>query len=105
MFDVKRRKFMTLLGGAAAWPVSVRALQSTRMPRVGVLMSLAEGDPEAKARVAAFQDGFRKLSWINGRNLQIDYRWGEGDGERVRALALELVASKPDAIVAVATNA
>jgi putative tryptophan/tyrosine transport system substrate-binding protein len=103
--NLRRREFITLLGGAAAWPFSAHAQQSARMPRVGVLMSIAENDPEAKARLAAFQDGLQKLGWTEGRNLQIDHRWGEGEADRIRAYALELVGTKPDVIVAVATNA
>jgi putative ABC transport system substrate-binding protein len=76
---VRRREFITLLGGAAAWPFAARAQQRDRMRRIGVLMNLAEGDPESQARIAAFRGGLDKLGWIEGRDLQIDYRWFAGD--------------------------
>jgi putative ABC transport system substrate-binding protein len=73
---MRRREFITLLGGAAvAWPLPARAQQPERMRRIGVLMGLAEDDPETKARVAAFLRGLEKRGWSEGRNLQIDYRF------------------------------
>ena len=96
---MRRREFITLLGGAAAaWPLAARAQQPERMRRIGVLMDLAADDPEAPARVAAFARGLQELGWIEGRNIQIDYRWGGGDLDRVRRYAAELVALAPDVI-------
>src|SRR6516164_1727751 len=75
-FDqLKRRHFITLLGGAAAWPLAARAQQPERMRRIGVLMGYAESDSDAQARLAAFRNGLRKLGWAEGRNIQIDTRW------------------------------
>jgi putative ABC transport system substrate-binding protein len=98
---VKRREFITLLGGAAAaWPLAARAQQAERMRRIGVLMSLAADDPEAKARLAAFQQGLQELGWTEGRNVQIDTRLAGSDMERIRKYAAELVALMPDVILA-----
>jgi putative tryptophan/tyrosine transport system substrate-binding protein len=102
---VKRREFITLLGGAAAaWPVVARAQQGERMRRVGVLMNLAESDPEGQARIAAFREGLGKLGWTEGREVQIDYRWFAGDADRARVYAAELVKLKPDAIFAATSS-
>ena len=98
---MKRREFITLLGGAAAaWPLAARAQQGERMRRIGVLMSLAADDPEGQARLAAFLQGLQQLGWTDGRNVRIDYRWGAGDAERIRRYAAELVALAPDVILA-----
>jgi putative tryptophan/tyrosine transport system substrate-binding protein len=103
---MKRRDFITLLGGAAAaWPLAARAQQGERMRRIGVLMNLAADDPEASARVTAFAQGLQQLGWTDGRNLRIDYRWGAGDIERHRRYAAELVALAPELIVASGTPA
>jgi putative tryptophan/tyrosine transport system substrate-binding protein len=76
MSDMKRREFITLLGGAvAAWPLTVHAQQGDRMRRVVVLIGYAESDPEAQAWVAAFREGLQKLGWAEGRNIRIDTRW------------------------------
>jgi putative tryptophan/tyrosine transport system substrate-binding protein len=100
MLDIKRRQFITLLGGAAAaWPLAARAQQGERMRRIGVLMSVADG-PEGHARLGAFLKGLEQLGWIEGRNVQIDRRWGAGDAERARRYAAELVALGPDVILA-----
>jgi ABC-type uncharacterized transport system substrate-binding protein len=97
----KRREFITLLGGAAAaWPLATRAQQGERMRRIGVLMNLAEDDPEAKVRIAAFLKGLSALGWTDGRNMRIDFRWGAGDADRIRKYAAELVTLAPDVIVA-----
>jgi ABC-type uncharacterized transport system substrate-binding protein len=96
---VKRREFITLLGGAAAWPLAARAQQGERMRRIGVLMSVADS-PEGAARLAAFLKGLQQLGWTEGRNVQIDRRWGAGDAERARRYAAELVALGPDVILA-----
>ena len=85
---IRRREFITLLGGAAAaWPIAARAQQSERMRRIGALMYLAADDPDSPALVAAFARGLQELGWIEGRNIQIDYRWGGGDLDRVRRYA------------------
>jgi putative ABC transport system substrate-binding protein len=97
---MKRREFITLLGGAAGWPLAVRAPQPERMRRVGVLMHLAADDPEGQARIAAFTQGLQELRWTIGRNVRIDYRWAAGDAERGRKYAAELVALAPDVILA-----
>jgi ABC-type uncharacterized transport system substrate-binding protein len=98
---VKRRSFITLLGGAAAaWPLAARAQQPDRVRRIGVLMPLAEDDPVGQARVAAFLQGLRGSGWINRGNVQIDYRWSTGDDERIRRDSAELVALAPDVILA-----
>ena len=76
----KRREFITLLGGAAAWPLAARAQQGERMRRIGVLMAYAESDPEGQACVAAFREGLQKLGWAEGRNIRIDTRWATPDG-------------------------
>ena len=95
-----RRVFITLLGGAAAWPLAARAQQPERMRRVGVLFPLAADDPESPARVTALAQGLQQLGWTDGRNLRIDYRWAAGDPDRYRISAAELVALAPDVIVA-----
>ena len=99
-FDqLKRRAFITLLGGAAAWPLAARAQQTERVRRIGVLMNLTADDPESVVRVAAFQTSLQELGWSVGRNLRIDYRWGGSDSERTRKYAAELVALAPDVIL------
>src|SRR5262249_27495832 len=98
---VKRRKFITLLGGAAAaWPLAVRAQQSGRVRRIGLLMAWAESDPEAQPRLAALMTTLRELGWIAGQNCRIELRWSAGDLEHMDRHAKELVASTPDVIVA-----
>jgi putative ABC transport system substrate-binding protein len=97
---MRRRAFITLLGGAAAaWPLAVQAQQSERKRRVGVLMGLG-ADAEAQDRIAAFEQGLLQSGWTNGRNLQIDYRRGAGDTNSTRRYADELVALAPDVILA-----
>jgi putative ABC transport system substrate-binding protein len=98
---LKRREFITLLGGAAAaWPLAARGQQAERMRRVGALMNLTADDPEASARVTALAQGLQQLGWTVGRNLRIDYRWGATDADRSRRYAAELVALVPDVILA-----
>ena len=98
---MKRRKFITLLGGAAvAWPLAARAEQPEPMRRVGVLMNRAANDSEGQAFVAAFQQSMQQLGWIAGRNVQIDTRWGANDADRDRRYSAELVALAPDVILA-----
>jgi putative tryptophan/tyrosine transport system substrate-binding protein len=100
MFDLRRREFITLLGGAAAWPLAARAQQRERMRRIGVLMNLAANDAEGQARLAALLQGLQEAGWAVGRNVRIDLRWGEGDPESFRKQAAELVALSPDIIFA-----
>src|SRR5262245_44916996 len=104
--ELKRREFITLLGGAAAaWPVAAaRAQQGERMRRIGVLEPLAVDDPEALARVTAFAQGLQQLGWTANRNVRIDYRWGAGDVDRIRQQAAELAALAPDAILTVGAS-
>jgi putative ABC transport system substrate-binding protein len=97
---MKRRNFIALLGGAAAWPLAARAQQGARVRRIGVFMPGVADDPEGQARIAAFLQGLGELGWIVGRNVRIDYRWGAGYAERYRAIAAELVALAPDVVLA-----
>jgi putative ABC transport system substrate-binding protein len=102
---MNRRNFITLLGGTAfAWPVAARAQQSERMRRIGVLIALAQSDPEAKAWVAGFLQGLEKRGWSENRNLQIEYRFALA-GAQAQVLAKELVALQPDVIFAMPTPA
>src|SRR5262245_64998179 len=101
---MRRREFITLLGGAAAWPLRARAQQPERMRRIGVLEPLAIDDPEALARVTAFAQGLQQLGWTANRNVRIDYRWGAGDADRIRQQAAELAALAPDAILTVGAS-
>jgi putative ABC transport system substrate-binding protein len=100
MLGIRRREFITLLGGAAAWPVAARAQQGNRERRIGVLVPYDENDPEYKPRLSAFTQALADLGWADGRNLRMDLRWGGGDINRIRALAKELVGSQPDIILA-----
>ncbi len=101
---MKRREFMTLLGGAAfAWPRAARAQQPEQMRRVGVLMNMAEDNPEGPAFVTAFQQVLQQSGWTGGRNLRIDIRWGANDVDLDRRFAAELVALAPDVILASGT--
>jgi putative tryptophan/tyrosine transport system substrate-binding protein len=99
---VRRREFITLLGGAAAgWPLAARAQQAgERMRRIGVLTTLAADDEEAMARLAAFLQALQQLGWTGNRNVHIDYRWGAGEPERIRRHAAELAALAPEVILA-----
>jgi putative ABC transport system substrate-binding protein len=97
MTILQRRDFITLLGGAAAWPLAARAQRGDRVRRLSVLMSLAENDPEAEARRAALARGLRDLGWIEGRNLRTEYSGIEGI-DLVRAKVAEVVASSPDVV-------
>ena len=97
---MRRREFITLLGGTAvAWPFAVRAQQPDRMRRIGALAGI-EGDAEGQARFAAFQEGLQQLGWTDGRNVKIDYRFGGGDADNIRKHAAELAALAPDVILA-----
>src|SRR6516225_7728721 len=98
---IRRREFITLLGGAAAWPVAANAQQ---LKRVGVLMNDVETDATSQGFVAAFIQQLKRLGWIDGQNLHVDYRWNGGNAELARSYAAELVALSPDAILSVSTN-
>jgi len=102
---MRRREFLTLLGGAAvAWPRAAYAQQADRMRRVGVLLNRAADDPEEQARVAAFLQQLQELGWTDGRNVRVDYRWAAADANRSRTYAAELVALAPDVILASASQ-
>ncbi|MFL5030959.1 MAG: ABC transporter substrate-binding protein, partial [Xanthobacteraceae bacterium] len=88
---MRRREFITLLGGAAVWPLAVHAQQGDRIRRIGVLMSVAAGDAEGQARFTAFVQGLQELGWTDRRNVHLDSRWGAGDPDRIRTYAAELV--------------
>jgi putative tryptophan/tyrosine transport system substrate-binding protein len=97
---MRRREFITLLGGAAAaWPLAVRAQQAGRMRRIGVLMSTAAEDPESQLRLAAFVQGLQQAGWRPGQNLQLDTLWASGDASRLRQATAELLTLAPDIIV------
>jgi putative ABC transport system substrate-binding protein len=101
---MKRRQFITLLGGAAAaWPLAARAQQGERVRRIGVLMGQPANDPEGQARLAALLQGLQELGWSVGRNVRIDIRWGEGNADDTRRYATELVALAPDVILSSGT--
>ena len=103
MFSMRRREFISLLGGAAAWPLAARAQQADRIRRVGLLMNLSENDLEAQRLLTALKEGLAQLGWAIGRNLRIDYRWASGDIGRIRTFAKELVELSPDIIVGYGT--
>jgi putative ABC transport system substrate-binding protein len=102
---MRRRAFITLIGGAAACaPFVARAQQAGRVRRIGVMISLAENDPEAQANAAALREGLQQLGWTEGRNIRTDYRWGVGDPGRARAAVKELLALSPDVIMPATTQ-
>src|SRR5437899_3236667 len=102
---IRRREFITLLGGSAAtaWPLAARAQQDGRMRRAGVLMPYHDVDPEAQARIQRFRQGLADLGWVEGRNLRIDVRWAGVDIALQRSHARELVALAPEVILATNT--
>jgi putative ABC transport system substrate-binding protein len=100
-----RRDFITLLGGAAAWPLAAGAQQGDRVRRIGYLSSFDENDPEGKLRYSAFTQALAGLGWTDRRDVRIDVRWSGGDTNRMRALAQELVGLQPDIIVTNTTPA
>jgi ABC-type uncharacterized transport system substrate-binding protein len=95
---IRRRDFITLVGGAVMWPLAVRAQQPARMRRIGMLHNLAEGDRDAQIWIGAFRQRLESLGWSEGRDLQIDIRWGAGDPDRYRSHAAELVSMAPDVL-------
>src|SRR5262249_60513125 len=102
---MNRREFITLLGGAAAWPFAARAQQGGRMRRIGAVVARLENDPVGQAEVAALFDNLRQLGWTVGAggNIQVDYRWPGSDTERIRADVAEIVGLSPDVIIAQST--
>src|SRR5262245_29523813 len=101
MRHMRRREFITFLGGAAvAWPLAALAQQGARMRRVGLLLSYAESDPEGQARIAALQKGLTQLGWMEGSNIRLDYCRVTGDMSRMSVCAAELVKLAPDLILA-----
>jgi putative ABC transport system substrate-binding protein len=106
MLEIRRREFITLLGGgAAAWPLAARAQQRDRVRRIGVLMGFDENDPGGKLRYSAFTQALAGLGWTDGRNMRMDLRWAGADINRIQALAQELVGLQPDIIVTDTTEA
>src|SRR6266508_132285 len=101
---MRRREFITLLGGAASWPIVARAQQPDRMRRIGVLM-IATANPEQQANLASFQQALQQLGWTAGRNVKVDIRWAAGDAREIRRHVGELVALAPDVILATGTAA
>ena len=98
---MKRREFISLLGGAAAaWPMAARGQQPERMRRIGVLINLTADDPQSQARIAVLLKGLQQFGWAEGLNIRIDYRWGSGDVNRLRNYAAELIALAPDVVLA-----
>jgi putative ABC transport system substrate-binding protein len=101
---MRRREFITLIGGAAAWPLASRAQQATRLRRIGVLMGLSPSDREAQLRIKAFESAWPELGWIEGRNIHVDYCSAPGDISLMRTQASELVATAPEVILAFGTS-
>ena len=102
---IRRRDFITLLGGAAAWPLAAHAQQGNRVRRIGVLLGGDENDPATKTFVSAFTKALADLGWTDGRNVRMDLRWHGDDNNRARALAQELVGLQPEIIVTYGTPA
>lgn len=102
---MRRREFISLIGGATAWTVRARAQQATLMPRVGVLIATAEEDPQSKAWIAGFERGLEDLGWTQGRNVEFNFYWGNGIQARIRQQAADLAKEPPDVILAIGTVA
>src|SRR6266511_523360 len=105
---MRRRDFITFLGGAAGWPLAVStatAQRSDRMRRIAILSGFTATDPEAQARVAALQQGLKELGWVEGRNLHIDFRWGTDERDQMQTFAKELIDLKPELILGMTTPA
>jgi putative ABC transport system substrate-binding protein len=96
---MKRREFVGLVAGAAAWPLAARAQQGERMRRIGIIPPAAESDLDSQARLAAFRQGLEQLGWKEGRNIRFDYRWPNGNAELIKTYAADLVALSPDLIL------
>src|SRR5262245_17466545 len=97
---MNRRSFITLVGGAAVWPLAARAQQGERMRRIGVLVPLVEDDTFAKEQVGTFVTALRQMGWIDGRNVRIDIRWAGPNPSDIRRHATELLALNPDVVLA-----
>src|SRR5215467_2807457 len=97
---MRRREFIALVSGAAAWPLAAQAQQPERMRRIGVLTAFTSDDPEGQARLLAFAQGLQEAGWTVGRNARIETRWAAGDAERYRRYAAELVTLAPNVILA-----
>ena len=102
---MNRRKFITLVGGAVAWPLAARGQQGDRVRRIGVLLALDENDPVPKTNISALTQALADLGWIHGHNLRMDLSSAGGDINRIRALAQELIGLQPDIILANGTPA
>jgi putative ABC transport system substrate-binding protein len=102
---MRRRKFITFMGGAVAWPLAARAQQPDRMRRIGVLVGFSQTDSEARARVNAFELKLRDLGWKDGDNVQITYRWASGDVKLMQTYATELLALNPHVIFGITVSA
>jgi putative ABC transport system substrate-binding protein len=100
---MRRREFITLIGGASSWPLATRAQQPAQMRRVGVLLPFDENDPEVINRVKQFRLGMRDLDWIEGRSVLIDFRFTGGNSESISRCVTELIKTAPDVIVSYAT--
>jgi putative ABC transport system substrate-binding protein len=100
---MRRRDFIGIVGSATAWPLAALAQQPEQMRRIGVLLGTVADDPQGQARIVAFQQTLQQLGWIEGRNVQIDVRWGGSDVERDRRYAAELIALAPNVVMAVGT--
>ena len=101
MFGMRRRQFITLLGGvAAAWPLAARPQQTERIRRIGALMLISEADPRSEGYIASFRQRLQELGWVDGRNTAIDIRWGAGDSNSFHRHAAELAALAPDVVLA-----
>ena len=101
---MRRRQFITLVGGAAVWPLAASAQRGGRVRTIGVLMNFLESDPAGQVGFEAFRDALKKLGWREGSDPRIELRWAESDPDRLRAFAKELVELRPDAIVAGSTG-
>jgi putative tryptophan/tyrosine transport system substrate-binding protein len=102
---IERRKFLATLGAAAAWPLAAHAQQRDQVQRIGVMLGFNAGDPEAQPLIAAFKRGLQDLGWVEGRNIEFDYRWPAADPELIRAYAAELVRTTPSVILVNSTPA
>jgi len=106
MAMIKRRDFITLLGGAAvAWPLAAWAQQPGQIRRIGLLMIIPEGDSQSRADRDALGSGLHELGWITGRNVDLEYRWSDGDEPLLRTYAAELVGRSPDVVMTEGTAA
>jgi len=101
---MRRRQFITLLGGTAIWPLRAEAQQGGRLRKIGVLMGLSPNDKEAQLRIKAFESTWPELGWIEGRNIHVDYRWAPGEFTLMRTEAAKLVASAPEVILVNGTS-